>query len=63
MANGGDAEQVLQQLAQGLANKLMHQPTTKLKQASAAGRNEVIAISQELFELDSALDDGSKEKN
>ncbi len=63
LANGGDAEQVLQQLAQGLANKLMHQPTTKLKQASAAGRNEVIAISQELFELDSALDDGSKEKN
>lgn len=52
LAKGGDAEKIMQQLAQGLANKLMHQPTTKLKQASAAGRHELITLSRELFDID-----------
>lgn len=50
--NGTDLDVVLQQLAQGLANKFMHEPTTRLKQASAAGRKEIINVSRELFDLD-----------
>ena len=52
LANGVNAETVIQQLAQSLANKVMHQPTTKLKQAGAAGRRDFIALSRELFDID-----------
>lgn len=55
---GADAEQVLQQLARNLTNKLIHTPTTVLKEASANGRLEVIRIAQELFEL--TIDDIDK---
>ncbi len=48
---GGNAEQVLQQLARNLTNKLIHAPTAVLKNASANGRSQVIQVAQELFEL------------
>ncbi len=48
---GGNAEQVLQQLARNLTNKLIHAPTAVLKNASASGRTQVIQVAQELFEL------------
>ncbi|MES2825880.1 MAG: glutamyl-tRNA reductase [Pseudomonadota bacterium] len=51
MEAGGNAEQVLQQLARNLTNKLIHAPTAVLKNASANGRNQVIQVAQELFEL------------
>lgn len=51
LQNGGDVQQVLQQLANGLTNKLIHTPTTKLKEASAAGRTDIVAVSRELFDI------------
>jgi glutamyl-tRNA reductase len=48
---GQDPEQVLQQLSRNLTNKLIHSPTTVLKEASANSRQYVIQIAQELFEL------------
>jgi glutamyl-tRNA reductase len=51
LEGGTDAEQVLQQFARNLTNKLIHAPTTTLKDASANGRTEVIQVAQELFDL------------
>ena len=48
---GGNPEQVLQQLARNLTNKLIHSPTTVLKEASASSRHHVIQVAQELFDL------------
>ncbi len=48
---GADPSRVLSQLARSLTNKLIHSPTTKLREASAGGRVEVIGISRELFDL------------
>lgn len=52
LESGVDASQAMTQLARALTNKLIHSPTTKLKQASADGRAEVIDISQELLGID-----------
>ncbi|MBB6520802.1 glutamyl-tRNA reductase [Pseudoteredinibacter isoporae] len=52
LESGADAAQTMTQLARALTNKLIHSPTTKLKQASADGRAEVIDISQELLGID-----------
>ncbi|WP_299977207.1 glutamyl-tRNA reductase [uncultured Pseudoteredinibacter sp.] len=52
LESGTDAAQAMTQLARSLTNKLIHSPTTKLKQASADGRAEVIDISQELLGID-----------
>mgnify|MGYP001812438095 FL=1 len=38
IAKGDDPEKVLSQLARGLTNKLIHAPTTGLKQVSAEGK-------------------------
>ena len=51
LESGVDAEQVLQQFARNLTNKLIHTPTTVLKDASAGGRTEMIQVAQELFDL------------
>lgn len=48
---GADASVVLNQLARNLTNKLIHSPTSAMKQASASGRGEVISLAQELFAL------------
>ncbi|UTA47474.1 glutamyl-tRNA reductase [Simiduia sp. 21SJ11W-1] len=51
--NGGaNPEQVLAQLANGLTNKILHQPTTALRDASAEGREDLITLAYELFALD-----------
>lgn len=60
LQNGSDADSVLQQLAQSLANKIMHEPTSKLKEAGAAGRKEFINMSQELFDIGNASSDTEK---
>lgn len=52
---GVDTEQVVQQLARNLTNKIIHSPTTVLKDASASGRVDVIRVAQELFDL--SIDD------
>ncbi len=51
LQSGSDADVVLQQLARALMNKLTHVPTTKLKQAGAAGRTEIITLTRELFDI------------
>lgn len=51
LESGGDPEQLLQQLARNLTNKLIHAPTTMLKDASANGRIDMIQTAQELFDL------------
>ena len=52
LANGGDAEQVLAQLARGLTNKLLHAPSVQMKKLTAAGRLDALDLAQELFALD-----------
>lgn len=52
-------EQVLRQLAHGLTNKLLHTPTTRLKQAGELGRHEHIRWTHELFGLPDPLDQTS----
>ena len=49
--SGQDSVQVINTLARNLTNKLLHKPTTKLKQASEEGRDEAISITHELFDL------------
>ena len=58
---GTNPEQVLQQFARNLTNKLIHSPTTVLKEASASSRHHVIQVAQELFDLsvNPAADSGS----
>lgn len=51
LARGDDPQQVATQLARSLTNKLIHSPSTKIRQASAEGRSEILALTQELFEL------------
>lgn len=51
LAKGVGAQEVLQQLSRGLVNKLTHAPTSKLKEAGAAGRHEMISLTQELFDI------------
>lgn len=50
--SGANPEQVLIQLANGLTNKLLHQPTTALREASADGREDILAVANHLFALD-----------
>lgn len=58
LQTGANPEQVLQQFARNLTNKLIHSPTTVLKEASASSRHHVIQVAQELFSL-SLTPDGS----
>jgi glutamyl-tRNA reductase len=48
---GGDPELVLAQLARGLANKIMHTPTARLKRASAEGHHHIINVFNQAFDL------------
>lgn len=52
IARGDDPQQVVAQLARGITNKLIHAPTTGLKQASAAGREDLLGIARGLLGLD-----------
>ena len=52
LEKGDKAEAVLESLARGITNKLIHSPSVKMKQASSEGRDEVLQLIQELFDLD-----------
>ena len=52
LEKGGDAGTVLEALARAITNKLIHAPSVRMKQASAEGRDELLRVTQELFELD-----------
>ncbi|MFJ2466449.1 glutamyl-tRNA reductase, partial [Pseudomonas sp. NPDC087615] len=62
LANGGNAEEVLGQLARGLTNKLLHAPSVQLKKLSAEGRLDALAMAQELFALEGSPDSFSDKK-
>lgn len=51
LSNGKPAEQVLNDLARQLTNKLIHKPTTQIKQAGMDGRTELVDAAIELFDL------------
>lgn len=60
LESGTAPEQVLNQLARGLTNKLLHGPTARLKKAGASGDSHIIDVTHELFDLSgkaSPLDD------
>ena len=52
LEKGGDAGPVLESLARAITNKLIHSPSVRMKQASAEGRDELLQVTRELFELD-----------
>jgi glutamyl-tRNA reductase len=51
LANGTPVEQVLDQLARGLTNKFLHEPTQALSQAGEAERAELLALFQRVYHL------------
>jgi glutamyl-tRNA reductase len=48
---GADPEQLLHEVTRALANKLIHHPTTQLRDASARGRDDLLEAVQELYDL------------
>jgi glutamyl-tRNA reductase len=53
LAAGRAAEQVLEQLAHGLTNRLLHSPSAMLRQAAMRGDLDMLRTAQRLFDLDS----------
>ncbi|EPC03769.1 glutamyl-tRNA reductase [Litchfieldella anticariensis FP35 = DSM 16096] len=49
LAKGDDPEKVVARLARQLSNKLMHGPTTRLREASGAERHDIIAAAETLL--------------
>lgn len=52
LQSGAEAEQVLKQLAHSLTNKLIHAPTSQIRQASHDGDTALLDAARTLFELD-----------
>ena len=52
LAQGKDPQQVLEFLAHTLTNKLVHAPSSALRQAGADERGDLIELARELFGLD-----------
>ena len=51
LEKGEDAAAVLEQLARGLTNKLIHSPTAEIKAAGAQGRSDLVNWARELLQL------------
>jgi glutamyl-tRNA reductase len=51
LARGEDPQRIVTQLARGITNKLIHAPTTGLRQASADGRQDLLAHARKLLGL------------
>lgn len=49
---GEETEAVVENLARSLTNKLIHTPSVQMKRASAEGRDEILELVRELFDLD-----------
>ena len=52
LQRGTDAEEVLARLSHNLTNKLIHTPTSAIREASAEGRTEFLEFCRTLFGLD-----------
>lgn len=57
LARGRDPYEVVEQLARVLTNKLLHDPSTRLRVAGSQGRGDVLAAARELFDLKGPDDD------
>ena len=62
LAAGQDAEEVLEFLANTLTNKFLHQPSTKLRQASQDERDDILDVAQTLF-LDTSTNNNDKKSD
>jgi glutamyl-tRNA reductase len=51
LQNGIPAEQVLSYMAKTLTNKLIHTPTTQIREAAANQRTDLIQAAQQLFNI------------
>jgi glutamyl-tRNA reductase len=60
LAAGQNAEEVLDFLANTLTNKFLHQPCTKLRQASQEERDDILNIAHELFLNNEVTDEPNK---
>lgn len=52
LGKGESAAVVVESLSRAITNKLTHSPSVQLKKASAEGRDELLQLTQELFELE-----------
>ena len=52
LRKGDDPEAVVQEIAHALTNKLLHAPSTQLRNAGASGRDDLLQSARELFNLD-----------
>lgn len=52
LAAGKDPEQVMNDLARTLTNKLIHEPSAQLNQAAHSGRKEILDTAREIFNLE-----------
>lgn len=60
LAAGQNAEEVLDFLANTLTNKFLHQPSTKLRQASQEERDDILNIAHDLFLKSDVTDESNK---
>jgi glutamyl-tRNA reductase len=51
IAAGKDPEEVMRQFAHRLTNKLIHDPSVKLKQAGYEGRTDLLKAAQDIFDI------------
>ncbi|NKB33933.1 MAG: glutamyl-tRNA reductase [Pseudomonadales bacterium] len=51
LEKGDSADAVLESLARAITNKLTHAPSVQMKKASSEGRDELLQLTQELFDL------------
>ncbi len=52
VANGTPAEEALEYLANTLTNKLLHTPSSQLREAGSSGQKELLEAANTLFQLD-----------
>lgn len=56
LERGGDPAQLLSQLANQLTNKILHKPSSQLREASSDGRDDLVHAIRNLYELDDNLE-------
>ena len=52
VARGTDPDDVLRSLSRSLTNKLIHQPTVAIRDASANDRSDLLEYLKSLYQLD-----------
>lgn len=56
LRNGADPEAILQETARNLTNKLMHSPSSQLRNSSAENRKDLLRAVEELYNLSCTTD-------